>query len=342
MPKISVIIPVYNTKEEYLRESIESIINQSFIDFEIVIVDDGSTNNAKEVIFSYKDERIKYFYQENQGLGGARNTGIRQAQGEYILFLDSDDWIDSKTLEKTWNKSREFDSDLLLFGVNVYDDKTKETKIFDDLSIFDNDLENISFDIKNSKMLNKIFSINNSSCAKLFKRDFLLKNNLFFVQELLFEDTEFFFRYIFLAEKISILKEILYFYRRNTNYSLTTNNEKKYTDMIFILPLIQKALIENDCFYKLKIIFYRYKFIMLQNIYNRIDAESKKIFINEIKKDFKTIKIKFTEFHKFTKEQFAFYCLFLNKFNYFLYLFIFKLSIYLKKIKKFFILIKLL
>lgn len=88
---ISVLMPVYNTKEVYLRASIESILNQTFTDFELIIVNDGSTNNAEEVVLSYKDDRIKYFKQENQGIVGALNNAWAKASGKYIARMDSDD-----------------------------------------------------------------------------------------------------------------------------------------------------------------------------------------------------------------------------------------------------------
>ena len=91
MPKVSVLMPVYNTKEEYLREAIESILNQTFTDFEFIIINDGSTNNAEEVIKSYKDSRIKYYRQENHGLIYTLNYGLSLCNGEYIARMDSDD-----------------------------------------------------------------------------------------------------------------------------------------------------------------------------------------------------------------------------------------------------------
>ena len=91
-PKISVIMPVYNTKEESLREAIESILNQTYTDFELILINDGSTKQeCEDVIKSYTDERIKYIKQENQGAAGSRNNGIKQAVGEYIAIMDSDD-----------------------------------------------------------------------------------------------------------------------------------------------------------------------------------------------------------------------------------------------------------
>ena len=90
-PKVSVLMPVYNTKEEYLREAIESILNQTFTDFEFIIFNDGSTNNAKEVILSYNDSRIKYYEHENQGIAKTTNKMFKIAKGQYIALMDSDD-----------------------------------------------------------------------------------------------------------------------------------------------------------------------------------------------------------------------------------------------------------
>lgn len=91
MPKVSVVMSVYNTKEEYLREAIESILNQTYKDFEFIILNDGSTNNAEEVILSYSDKRIRYFKHENMGIGKTRNKAFSLANGEYIAVMDSDD-----------------------------------------------------------------------------------------------------------------------------------------------------------------------------------------------------------------------------------------------------------
>ena len=91
--KVSIIIPVYNS-EEYIKRCLESVINQTYKNLEILIINDGSKDKSDEIIKSYKDDRIKYITQENRGLSGARNTGIDNSTGDYIMFLDSDDSID--------------------------------------------------------------------------------------------------------------------------------------------------------------------------------------------------------------------------------------------------------
>lgn len=97
---VSVVMTVYNTKDEYLRSAIDSILAQTYKDFEFIIINDGSTNNAEEVILSYSDERIKYYKQENKGISSARNWGTKLAQGRYIAVMDSDDIALPERLEK--------------------------------------------------------------------------------------------------------------------------------------------------------------------------------------------------------------------------------------------------
>ena len=94
MPKLSIVVPVYNVGD-LVKKCIESLINQSYSDIEIIIINDGSTDESVKYIEPFlKDKRIKYIYQNNKGLGGARNVGIEESAGEFITFVDSDDWVD--------------------------------------------------------------------------------------------------------------------------------------------------------------------------------------------------------------------------------------------------------
>ena len=118
-PLVSVIIPTYN-KSQYLREAIKSVLNQTYKNIEVIVVDDGSTDNTKEIVESFNDSRIIYIFQENKGPAIARNTGIKKAQGEYIAFLDSDDlWLKEK-LEKQVD-FMEKNSEIGLLGTGCYE-----------------------------------------------------------------------------------------------------------------------------------------------------------------------------------------------------------------------------
>ena len=128
MPKISVIIPVYNA-EKYLNKTLESILKQSLKDIEVICVDDGSTDGSVEIIQSFikKDDRVKLIRQNNQHAGSARNTGLKEAQGEYIHFMDADDYVLNYAYEAIYNKVIKYDLDCLKFSSVVYDVKQKDT-----------------------------------------------------------------------------------------------------------------------------------------------------------------------------------------------------------------------
>ncbi len=127
--KFSIIVPVYNV-EKFLRESLDSIVAQTFKDFEVICVNDGSTDNSLEILNEYanKDSRIKIISQENQGQGVARNNAIDIAQGKYLLFVDPDDWIETNALEQIWNKAEATDANIVQFNYEIYNDLTKKRK----------------------------------------------------------------------------------------------------------------------------------------------------------------------------------------------------------------------
>ena len=121
MVKISVIVPVYNC-EDYLEESIKSILNQSFKDIEVICFDDGSTDNSLEILneLSMQENRIKVYTQKNQGSSVARNNALEKASGDYIYFFDADDYIVDDCLEKIYNNAINNDSDIVFFKYDHY------------------------------------------------------------------------------------------------------------------------------------------------------------------------------------------------------------------------------
>ncbi|MDD6237531.1 MAG: glycosyltransferase family 2 protein, partial [Clostridiales bacterium] len=120
MPKISVIMPVYNS-EQFLRMAVDSVLNQTFEDFELIMVDDGSKDQSGAICDEYaqKDARVKVIHQENGGICAARNTGMKAAEGEYLAFIDNDDEYLPNLLEENYALAQEYDADVVKYGYRV-------------------------------------------------------------------------------------------------------------------------------------------------------------------------------------------------------------------------------
>ena len=168
MVKISVIVPVYNT-QKYLNECLNSLINQTFQDIEIICINDGSTDDSLEVLneFSKKDNRIKIVTQKNSGLSASRNHGIELSKGEYIYFIDSDDYIELNTLKELYDISIENSCDLIIFKlINFYDDNyEKFTSTYYEMNI-----------LGTSYLIIKKWEINSVMLRCLHQGNFLKKN----------------------------------------------------------------------------------------------------------------------------------------------------------------------
>lgn len=131
-PKVSVVIPIYNTAK-YLHDTLDSICNQTLQDIEIIIINDGSTDNSEEIInlYSQKDSRIEYYYQPNQGPSVARNNGMKYAKGEYIYFMDSDDVLDLNALNKCYHECKDNSLDFVFFDAELLNCTVRPTAIPD-------------------------------------------------------------------------------------------------------------------------------------------------------------------------------------------------------------------
>lgn len=216
MPKISIIVPVYNT-ETYLEQCLTSCVNQTLKDIEIICVNDGSTDNSLNIINAYanKDNRVIIVNQDNQGLSMARNNGLDIASGEYILFLDADDWLDLNACYLAYNQAHKNDNDVLIF--NYYNYLEGKDKYFaSKLNI--NKLIGIS-----NINLKKINNINHIQAAyvwnKIYKRKWLIKNDIKFIK-MEWEDLPFSIKIVIHSESASVIKDNLYYYRYRDN-SLT-------------------------------------------------------------------------------------------------------------------------
>ena len=125
MAKISLIVPVYNTSK-YLRKCLDSLITQTYKDIEIIVINDGSIDNSEEIIKLYRDKRLKYISKKNEGIGKTRNLGIENATGNYIAFVDSDDYLDKNFCKKMIKKADEDNCDIVI--CNYFEDRNDKLK----------------------------------------------------------------------------------------------------------------------------------------------------------------------------------------------------------------------
>lgn len=228
MDKVTIIIPVYNV-EKYLREAIDSAINQTYKNLEIILIDDGSTDNSGKICDEYAklDDRIKVIHKINGGLSDARNAGLDNATGKYIMFLDSDDFFELDAAKKMYNEIEEKDADYVIGNyINVTDEGEKWERPVFDLEKFKPFKLSI-YDYKNS-----FFIMNSGVWNKIFKKEFIDKLNLRFVLGLPAEDA-IFTTYCFMkAEKVYYTPHIVLNYRQRAEGSISNSCSRKYFDGI--------------------------------------------------------------------------------------------------------------
>lgn len=218
--KVSTIIPVYKVSLEYLQVCLDSLANQTMLDCEFIIVGDGASEAEASVCDKYtkKDSRFKFFRNEHQGVSTARNFGMEQAQGEYVTFVDADDWIAPETCQIVYNYAVSNHSDVLLW------DMMKEYPQMHggDRNWYNQNIGRINANEKLSILTNLIFpqqlNIARGCPAKLYNKKFLISNNIKFSTNLAIgEDVLFNIQAINSTKKISYLSTILYFYRQHSS-----------------------------------------------------------------------------------------------------------------------------
>lgn len=286
MVKVSVVVPVYNV-EPYLRDCMDSLVNQTLTDIEIICINDGSPDNSLDILNEYakNDSRVSVYSQENGGHAVATNKGIDLATGDYLFLMDSDDVLDLKALELTYEKAIEKEVDFVLFKAINYDDETDtyyETEVYSMNKIAAVVGENV-FDYNDIKEL--MFEAIVTPWSKLFKRDFIIENNIRFPEGLIFEDNVFFYEALLKAKRIYFLKEFL-FTRRWYSKSSTMNGDLRFLNSIDVANLTIDVFKENGEFENYKSNLYNKKVDIAFLRFNNIKPEFKEIFFQEMKKDF--------------------------------------------------------
>ncbi len=287
--KLSVIVPVWNTAK-YLPKCLDSIINQSLKDIEIIVVNDGSSDNSVEVIKKYVKkykDRIIFLDKENGGQGSARNLGIKHAKGDYIGFVDSDDFIESTMYEEMYKSAIDNNSDIVICNISDYYEK-------------DDSKKDVLLGLSNTPSINEaIVKSVPSVVNKIYKRELLQNRNISFDESIWYEDLPYSMQVLVNAKKISFVEKPFYNYFHRNVSTMHNKNISKNLDILKAYNILINYLNENNLYDKYK---EEFDFILLKEVYlatiNRVlrtsnkHSEKKKI-IKEIRQNTSIRKTKY-------------------------------------------------
>lgn len=250
--KVSVIVPVYNV-EKFIDKCLNSLVKQSLKEIEIIVVNDGSPDNSQKIIDKYVKkypEKVQSFIKENGGQGSARNIGIVKAKGEYISFVDSDDFVEKDMYKKLYNKAKENNYDIVVCGnYNVSEDyQNKNIDAF--INNYNTDLENIFF----GKM---------AVWNKIYKRDILIKNKLEFKEKVWYEDLAFTLKAIMNSNTFAFIDEPLYDYLIREGSTMNNSNVKRNLEILEAFNDILSYIQHN----KKEEYFSKIEFLAIDHIY---------------------------------------------------------------------------
>lgn len=240
--KFSIVIPVYNVNN-YIQKCIESLIMQTYSDFEVVFVDDGSTDGSVEIVFAsiVNDKRFLIIKQDNQGVSSARNKGVMNAVGDYILFMDADDYIEADTLEQLANFIEKNDIEILTFGrIEEFEGKNRKTPYNLQSKVYADGREYFNDAVLSGTYRTTVWD-------KVFKRSFLISNDLKFKQGLSYcEDMIYMLQCFNMAQKVAVLPLYLYHYVRYRSDSVATLISERDLDILTVITLSDQYLAEYD------------------------------------------------------------------------------------------------
>lgn len=286
VPKVSIIIPVYNSGD-LLIKCLDSVKNQTLQDIEIICIDDGSTDYSPAILDDYakNDNRFKIFHQKNVGAGISRNIAIDKVKGEFLMFVDSDDWIEEDTCEKLYYHSINLNSDLVLFDAvrHLPDNQSWDLIHFDGNEIIQ-DFHSFSFNYEfvKDKVLNAYFGV---IWSKFYKSSFILENNIKFPNHKLYNDVEFHVKTMLLAKSISYYPKIFYHYNRIGQNSLQTLFVTSKDAIVFydVMCGIREFLLDNELLTEFKNEFIIFTFKEFSRKLNEIDIKYKPLYFEKIK-----------------------------------------------------------
>lgn len=295
MVKVSVILPVYNV-EKFLRKSLDTIVNQTLKDIEIICIDDGSEDNSLEILneYSKKDNRIIVISRKHQGTGVARNEGIKFAKGEYLQFVDPDDWITTDALEILYNFAKNNKSQVVRFDYIEHFDYNNEEKKHNFAEIIQ---EHYGYNLIQTPFYSWrtfkkgfLYKLGFISVNHFYLREFIQNNNIQYAPTSRAEDHIFLFSVELLAEKIDYLGRYFYFYRRHYA-SQSYKQSDDYFSIFDNIKLLKEFLIKQNLFEELKDEWLEYSKTVILSHYHVPDKNRKlyeekcKTFFTEINQE---------------------------------------------------------
>ncbi len=271
---VSIIVPVHNSSK-YLSACLESIINQTYKNIEIICIENGSTDNSLEILNNYKD-KIRLIIMKKSGLSLARNTGINASNGKYISFVDSDDFIENTYIEDLLKTLKKNNSELSICNYNeIHEEENKKvkTKSYPNKLIYEKEIK--------ENLVNFNYAIWN----KLYIKEIIIKNKIYFPENLKYEDIPFVLKYLTKIKSISKTEKYLYNYLIHTNSEQTTVDERllNMIDIMNLCKSITKKEYLEDLYIK-SLITYSLKTRYLKN--NKLRKEIINKFYKELNKTY--------------------------------------------------------
>lgn len=240
--RFSIIIPIYNT-ESYLAACLDSAVNQQYDDYEVVCVDDGSTDGSAEILQHYASQHphIRTIRQENRGIGSARNAGLQAARGDYILFLDSDDWLEADSLQVLSQHTSQ--NDIVCFGGHRYFNYQQHYEPADPIRPVSG-LTGWEYYCRHALEQHRFAFV----CVVLrcYRREFLLNNNLFFREGIFHEDNLFTPIVCYYARRVAVIDHTLYSYRVREHSIMTSRSDIHWQNLITTANLLAAFFADKD------------------------------------------------------------------------------------------------
>jgi len=309
--KVSVIVPVYNV-EKYLGKCLDSLVHQTLEDIEIIVVNDSTKDNSQSIIDHYKSlfpNKLTSYIKENGGVGEARNFGLKHASGEYIGFIDSDDYVELNMYEEMYNLAVKNDSDLVVCDLEYFWENSGRTQIMKGY------IEKIQQPIDRSVFLSPLFAWN-----KLYRKKLLIDNQIFFPKGLWYEDIPVVVPLFSIAKNISYVDEVMIHYLQHDSSIMGSKTNPKMFDIFTSMQMVYEFYLQKDL---LKEYFEEIEYLFIEHfmLYGSFRFYRSSDYQNLMEKAFDMIQDKFPKWKinpylTTLKKSYRIYLMLLNRYNY--------------------------